>query len=316
MKEKEILITGSAGFIGRNICSEALRLGYKVTGFDLKETKIDGVNSVIGDIRNKEQIDKVVKNKDFVIHTAAVTSVIEFEKNLFDSYSTNVTGFMNLIDSAAKSNVSKFLYASSSAIYLDNFSEETVIDIRKLKNDYSKSKLMNELIAESYSSLYSMKTIGMRFFNVYGVGENEKGNYASIISIFLKNKKENKPLILYGDGKQARDFIYVEDLAKIVFMLLDKAENGIYNVGTGKAIEYNYIADLIEKNNKKYVENPLKTYQYLTKADTKKLFNTIGQYKFKTVEDFIKYSITNWKMNLDILRRQKNAKALLYHYLE
>lgn len=289
---KEILVTGSAGFIGRNICKEVIRLGYKVSGFDLKETKIKGVKSIIGDIRNKNQVEKAVKNKDFIIHTAAVTSIIEFEKNLYDSYYTNVTGFINVIESAAKNGVAKFLYASSSAVYSDNFSEDISIDITKLKNHYSKSKLINELVAESYSSLYPMKTIGMRFFNVYGPGENDKGNYASIISIFLKDKKEGKPLVLYGNGKQARDFVYVEDVAKISLILLDKAENGIYNIGTGNATEYDYIADLIDKKNKRYIDNPLKTYQYLTKADTKKLFNLIGEYKFQKPEDFIKRSLT------------------------
>jgi UDP-glucose 4-epimerase len=284
---ESILITGSAGFIGSNICKIALEKGYKVYGLDKNETNIDGVKNVVGSVTDKELVKRITKGVDYIIHTAAITSVVEFEKYMYGSYTTNISGFNSLIDSAYQNKIKKFLYASSSAVYLDSFSEDDLIDIRRLKNHYSKSKLMNEMVAESYFTSYNMNTIGMRFFNVYGDGENNKGDYASIISRFLKANLRGKPLLVYGDGKQARDFINVKDVAIIVLKLLENVDNGIYNVGTGKAVEYNYIADLINKEKKEYIKNPLSTYQHLTKADTTKLIKAIGKYDFKTVNEFI-----------------------------
>lgn len=287
---EKLLVTGSAGFIGSKICEKAIEQGYEVYGLDIKETKNKEVKSVVGSITDKNSVNIAIKGVNYVIHTAAVTSVLEFEKDLYNSYNTNVFGFNNVIDAAFKNKVKKLLYASSSAVYLDSFSEEDIIDINQLRNHYSKSKLMNEMIAESYNDL-GMETVGMRFFNVFGSNENAKGDYASIISRFIADNKERKPLFIYGDGNQARDFINVEDVANISLLLLKKADKGVYNVGTGKVTSYNQIADLINKNNKKYVKNPLKTYQYLTKADTRKLKSVIGDYNFKSIEEFINANI-------------------------
>ena len=94
-------------------------------------------------------------------------------------------------------------FKSSSAVYLNSFREDDIIDMHKLNNSYAKNKLMNKMVADSYSDIYGISIIGMRFFNVYSEGDNSKGYYASIISQFLKAHKEGKPLIIYGDGKQA-----------------------------------------------------------------------------------------------------------------
>lgn len=185
----KLLVTGSAGFVGSNLCKEALKQGYDVVGLDTKNTTVEGVESIIGTITDKNLVEKTMKGIDIVINLAAITSNVEFEKKMYDCYNVNVNGFLNLIESAKNNSVKKFAYASSSAVYLDSFSEETVIDIKKQKNHYAKSKLMNELIAKSYSDAYGLDTLGLRFFNVYGHGENEKGDYASIISIFIKEKE-------------------------------------------------------------------------------------------------------------------------------
>lgn len=283
----KLLVTGSAGFVGSNVCKEALKQGYSVVGFDIKKTAVDGVESIIGTITDKSLVEKTMRGVDVVINLAAITSNVEFEKSMYSCYNVNVNGFLNLIESAKNNSVKKFAYASSSAVYLDKFSEETIIDISKQKNHYAKSKLMNELIARSYSDAYGLDTLGFRFFNVYGHGENEKGDYASIISIFIKAKRENRPLIIYGDGKQARDFVNVSDVAKIVIKLIEKSSYPLYNIGTGVATSYGDIADFIDKNLKRYVPNPLSSYQYLTRADTSRLISTIGEYRFKPIKESV-----------------------------
>ena len=296
-KSKRLLITGSSGFIGRNIARQALSEGYEVIGMDIKPNKTKGIKFIKGDVRDKAIVEKASRNVEYIIHLAAITSNLEFESDFRKCYDINVNGFLNVIDVAHNNGCKKFLYASSSAVYLDKFSENTVIDISKRNNHYAKSKLINEMLASSYHNLYGLPIVGMRFFNNYGPEENEKGNYASIPTIFLKYKKEGKTIRIYGDGRQARDMIYVTDTAKIALKLLRKSVHPIYNIGTGIATSYNSIANMF-KQEKEYVKNPLSAYQLLTKADTSRLIRTIGNYKFVSIEEGIKKLAKYYKVKL------------------
>ena len=287
MAAKKILITGCSGFIGRNISEAALRKGYAVVGIDRKPCSVDGVDFRQIDIRDREGVAGAARGADAVIHLAAITSNIEFEKSLEECYDINVNGFTSVIEAAVKNKCRKFLYASSSAVYLDSFSEDSLIDIKKQHNHYAKTKIINEMMAQSYQDLYGIRTIGLRFFSVYGNGENDKGNYASIISLFSKEKAEGRPITVYGDGKQARDMINVSDVAEISLMLMEKGTEALYNVGTGKSVSYNELAGLVGGVGVKHVENPLTSYQYLTRADTARLKKVIGDYKFVESRDWI-----------------------------
>src|SRR5437867_3188457 len=208
---KDLCITGVSGFIGTSVAEEALRRGYRVTGIDRRHSHLDGIEFLEADVRDKASLIGAMKTKDYVIHLAAVTSNAEFLKDPLDCYDVNVNGFLNVIGIAAKSGCQRFVYASSAAVYLDIFSEDAVIDAGRQSNHYAKSKLLNETVASSYEAIYKMRTTGLRYFNVYGNGENAKGDYASIVTIFLKARKNGDPLVVYGDGKQARDVINVAD---------------------------------------------------------------------------------------------------------
>lgn len=288
MEIKKILITGCSGFIGRNVAALALKEGYEVVGLDIKPCTVEGVKFINADITDRAKMMKAVSGVDAVIHLAAVTANTEFEKDMLRCYDVNVNGFMNVIDAAVKNKCGRFVYASSAAIYIDSFSEESVIDIKKQKNSYAKTKLIDEMIARSYQDIYNISAVGLRFFNVYGNGENEKGNYASIVIRFKEMKKAGSPLLVYGDGKQARDMINVSDAAKIALVLMQRGTHDVYNVGTGESVPYNDIADALDRKNKKFVKNPLSSYQLLTKADTTRLRSVIGDYKFIKVKDWIK----------------------------
>ena len=189
-----MLITGAAGFIGRYVAEEALRRGYRVTGTDRRASSPGGVDFVEADIRDKARMTQIMKDQDCVVHLAAVTSNVEFIKNPVECYEINASGFLNVIDAAARSGCRRFVYASSAAVYLGGFSEDAVIDLRKQGNHYAKTKLMNEMVAKSYERIHTMRATGLRFFNVYGTGENAKGDYASIVTIFLKARKNREPL--------------------------------------------------------------------------------------------------------------------------
>lgn len=281
----KLFITGISGFIGRTIAKNALAMGYDVSGTDRAGSSIGNIKVQKADIRDTNAMLRLTKKMDYVIHAAAITSNLEFETRLDYCYDVNVNGFNSVIQAAYRNNCERFVYASSSAVYKDKFSEDTVLGIHSQKNHYAKTKMINEMVAQSYNDLGRLDTVGTRFFNVYGPGETQKGNYASIISLFIDQVKKNGTIKIYGTGKQSRDLIYVEDVANVTLRLLRKGRPGIYNVGTGKTTSYNDIADMVSSGKKIHVPNPLSSYQLLTKADTRKLLGAIGKFKFKDVRD-------------------------------
>ena len=288
MEKGTILVTGSSGFIGNHVVREALNNGYAVKGLDLKDNNESAIEFVKGDIRDKSAVSKAMEGVDFVIHLAAITSVVQFEKDPVGCFDINVNGFMNVLWAAHEQKVKKVLYASSAAVYTGgHFSDSMPLDYSKQHNPYAQSKMMNEMNADYFFHSKGLNSIGLRFFNVFGEGENEKGQYASIATQFLKNKERGEPLVVYGDGSQARDFIHVSDAAKITLMMLEKGSPGVYNVGTGRAVSYRHIAEMIDKEHIIHTDNPIKTYQYLTKADTTKLHSAIGPYRFRAVQEWL-----------------------------
>ena len=292
MENGTILVTGSSGFIGSHVAAEALKEGYRVKGLDLKGNENTAIEFVKGDIRDKSAVSKAMEGVDFIIHLAAVTSVVEFEKNPVECFDININGFMNVLWEAHEHKVKKVLYASSAAVYTgEHFSDSMPLDYSKQHNPYSQSKIINEMHADYFFHSRGLNSVGLRFFNVFGDGENEKGQYASIATQFIKNKRRGEPLVVYGDGSQARDFINVSDVANITLMLLKKGSPGVYNVGTGNVFSYEHIAEVIDKSSIKHVDNPLKAYQYLTKADTSKLLRDIGDYKFMDLDEWIAKTI-------------------------
>lgn len=280
----KVFITGISGFVGRNVAIEAQSQGYEVSGIDIVGQKLDGIETIECDIRSPK-VWNYMKGSDYVIHLAAVTSNVEFEKRMHDCYDINVTGFNNVIEAASKNGCKRFVYASSAAIYLDRFSEETIIDIRKQGNHYAKTKLINEMVAASYNDKGMLDAVGLRYFNIFGPGEDKKSAYASIVSRFIRMKKNREPLTVYGDGRQSRDFVYIKDVAKITVELLRKGDKGVYNVGTGVSTTYNDIAAMVGKDSVKHVKNPLSSYQLLTMSDNSKLNKLLGNYRFVTVKE-------------------------------
>ncbi len=285
----KLLVTGGAGFIGRSVVKKALELGYEVRSFDFNECQVKGSESIKGDIRDKTAVLNAAKGVDYIIHLAAVTSPLEFEKDMEGCCNTNIGGTLNVFEIAGQNRCKRVLYASSAAVYIDQFSETTIIPHFRLRNYYAKTKLMDEMLAHSYRDAYGLDVIGLRFFNVYGPGENEKGNYASLITQFISAKQKGERPIVYGDGSQARDHIHVNDAANITMMLLEKGKEEVYNVGTGVPLKYSDIAKmLVDESRIEYVKNPLHSYQMLTKADTTRMLKTIGAYKFIDAREAIK----------------------------
>ena len=283
---KSIVITGVSGFIGSHVAREAMRRGYNITGVDRRrDARPEGFQFIEADIRDRDRMMQLIEGKDCVLHLAAVTSNVEFMATPADCYDINVNGFLNILHAAAETGCKRLVYASSAAVYEDDFAEDAVLDFKQPRNHYAKSKMMNEMMAQSYADLYDLRTTGLRYFNVYGNGENEKGDYASIVTIFLRAKKHGEPLVVYGDGTQARDLINATDAASITLDLLEKGTSHLYNVGTGVSTAYSRIAEMIgDKRAITYVPNPLSSYQLFTRAETTRLNKALSNYRFLPLE--------------------------------
>ncbi len=215
-----VLVTGGSGFIGSNVIEELMK-SFKVVNLDLKPSKNSEIEQMIGDIRDKELVDKAVENCDIVIHLAAQVSVplsIDYPQKTFD---INVQGTQNIIDAAHKFGIKRLIIASSAAVYGEvsdlPLKEESA---GQCLSPYAQSKWENEtqiMLAREKG----LEAVALRFFNVYGPGQSKDGTYAAVIPKFVEMLTTGKQPIVHGDGLQSRDFIHVKDLVRAIESLLE-----------------------------------------------------------------------------------------------
>ena len=253
------VVTGGAGFIGNNIVKLLVKKGHNVDIIDnlhtgkkenLKEI-FDEINFYQVDIRNKKDLEKIIKNCDGIFHEAALTAVPESFEKPQEYNEVNVIGTKNIFEVAKKEKI-RVVYASSSSIYGDV--KNTPIKenaYRKPINPYGQTKLDDEFLAEKLSK-NNVSIIGLRYFNVYGIGQT--GSYAGVITKFLENIKNQKSFIVNGNGNQVRDFIHVKDIAQAnVAAMESKTKNGFFNIGTEIPTSINNLAKLmVELSNHKH----------------------------------------------------------------
>ena len=271
-----VLVTGGSGFIGRNIVKVLKEKGNKVGSLDIKEKNSVADYHITCDIRNRHMVEKALKGIDQVFHLAAITSPPEFENLMADGYEVNVLGTYNILAASQVNKVKKVVIASSSSIY-GNSSGMTSEDSppKKFGNFYPLTKMINEMTAKMFKD-YGLEVVALRYFNTYGIGENSKGPYSSVIWKFIESIRNSKKPVIYGDGKQSRDFVYVKDVAIASLLSMEKGVPGeTYNVGTGRSTAFNAIFDIVKRETgyegeAEYVKNPLKSYQEFTLADISK----------------------------------------------
>lgn len=218
---KRILVLGSSGFIGSHLM-EALD---NAVGFDLKSYQ---------DIRDFEQLYSYMKGVDVVVHLAAQTSIAQAWDDPKELYSHNITGTVNVIQAAIKAKVKKVLYASSASVY-----EPT-------SNPYAVSKYTCEQLFETHKD--QIQSVGMRFMNVYGKGQNR--DYGTVIPAFYDGIKSKKGIKIFGDGKQTRDYIHVSDIVRFIQLAINtdiKPKHLVLDVGTGKSVSVNKLANMFQK---------------------------------------------------------------------
>ena len=262
LNNKNILVTGGAGFIGSNLCEELLSLGAKVTCLDNFSTglreNLDAIKNnpdfklIEGDIRNLEDCQKACENQDFVLHEAALGSVPRSINDPITSNDVNVGGFLNMLIAARDSGVKRFVYAASSSTYGDSESLPKVENvIGKPLSPYAITKYVNELYADVFKRTYNFDTIGLRYFNVFGRKQNPNGAYAAVIPKFVMQLMNHESPVINGGGEYSRDFTYIDNviLMNLLALTSDNAEsqNEVYNTAFGERTTLNDLVKYLKE---------------------------------------------------------------------
>ena len=266
LNNKNILVTGGAGFIGSNLCEELINLGANVTCLDNFSTgfreNLDAIKDhpnfklIEGDIRNLEDCKLACENQDFVLHEAALGSVPRSINDPITSNDVNVGGFLNMLVAARDANVKRFVYAASSSTYGDSESLPKVEDvIGKPLSPYAITKYVNELYADVFKRTYDFDTIGLRYFNVFGRKQNPNGAYAAVIPKFVMQLMNHESPVINGGGEYSRDFTYIDNVILMNLLALTSdnsaSVNQVYNTAFGERTTLN---DLVS-NLKEYLSD-------------------------------------------------------------
>jgi UDP-glucose 4-epimerase len=250
------LVTGGAGFIGSHIVDDLVNRGCKVTVIDdlstgnlsnLEHHK-DRITFYRGDIRDRQLINRVIAGCDVVFHQAAVVSVPQTVENPVDSAMVNDIGTLHILEAARIHHVKRVVLASSCAVYGDDprLPKKEEMTPEPL-SPYAAQKLSAEFNARLYYRLYNLETVCLRYFNVYGPRQDPSSPYSGVISIFMTKAGSKKTPVIYGDGNQSRDFVFVKDVVKanLLAAMTDNISGKIFNVGTGKRVFINQLWEMI-----------------------------------------------------------------------
>ena len=292
-----ILVTGGAGFIGSNLVSALVKKHDVVLLDNLHTGNMNNLNNIKGKIN-------IIKDSCINIHNHTLNSDIDTIVHLgipssSPMYKENPLLVGSAINDAisifefAKDTGAKVVFASSSSLYNRVPTPHRENAKIRVTDYYTEARLSIERIAELYNTLHGVNSIGLRFFSVYGPNERAKGKYANIISQFLWKMQKGENPVIYGDGKQTRDFVFVNDVVQACTLAINKNMFGTFNIGTGKAHSFNDVMRIL--NNKlntnikpQYTKNPLNNYVKHTLADITKARDVLGYMPEYSLERGIK----------------------------
>lgn len=253
-KSNKVLVTGGAGFIGSNLVNALISEGYQVIVMDnLTTGKKSQVNKkakfIKVDIRNLKKLKPYFKDVNWVFHLAARARIQPSIKNPSSTFDHNITGTLNILLAARDAGVKRVIYSASSSSYGDQDTLPLHEEMSPhFKNPYSLSKYVGEELCRLFSNLYGLETVSLRYFNVYGPRQLLTGAYATVVGIFLKQMRSNKPLTIVGDGNIQRDFTHVSDVVKANMLAARSSNVGkgeVINIGTGHNYSINEVAAMI-----------------------------------------------------------------------
>jgi len=243
---KSALVTGGAGFIGGHLTRSLVQSGVAVKVLDDLSTGnpknladvADHVQFLPGDVRDLSSVAAAVHGVDVVFHLAAMVSVPQSVKEPERCHAICATGTMNVLEAAAAANVRRLVYAASSSAYGDA-GEGAIPETATLRpmSPYAAAKLAGEHYCQAWSAISDLETVRLRFFNVFGPNQDPSSPYSGVISIFTKLALEKGTPTIYGDGKQTRDFVYVEDVVRALLAAAEKpnVDGEVFNIGRGQA---------------------------------------------------------------------------------
>ncbi len=245
-----VLITGGAGFIGRHLADYLVGQGdVAVTVFDneslgnRKHLDLDKVRFILGDLRNRDELRSAVEGQDVVVHLAADTRVIESIADPAHNFDSNVVGTFNLLQLCRELGVNRIVAASTGGAILGDVEPPVHEQMApQPSSPYGASKLMLEGYLSAYASSYGMTTTALRFSNIYGPRSFHKG---SVVAHFFKQVLAGDKLVVYGDGSQTRDYLFVRDLVAGIWTAVKSQAQGAYQLGSGNPTTLNQLIDVM-----------------------------------------------------------------------
>jgi UDP-glucose 4-epimerase len=325
IKNANILVIGGSGFIGSYVVEELLKHPVKkVVIYDnFARGKMENIKHLLedervsifpfgGDVREVDILNKAMEGMDYVFHLAAMWLLHckDFPRTAFD---VNITGTFNVLEACVKNNIKKLIYSSSASVYGDAvqvpMTEEHPFNN---KNFYGSTKIAGEAMCTAFNDRYGLKVIGLRYMNVYGPGQDQHAVYSGVVPIMLNKIEANEAPTINGDGSQAYDFIYVEDVARAnVAALVSDTAYGMYNVGTEIQTTIKTLCDTILKLKS---SDLLVTYKPYAADDARQLVqNRIGSAKKanQEIDFYFKYSLEqglqkliDWRISQGIDKRK------------
>lgn len=302
---EKAFITGGAGFIGSHIGSDLIKKGKEVVIYDnlsvgKKENVPKGAKFIKGDILDPRKLEESMRDCDIVFHNAAFVSVRGSFSKLRLDLEANCIGTLNVFEAAVNVGVKKLVFASSMAVYGHPESALVNEDSNLRPNSfYGLSKLRGEKYAKLFEQEYGLKSVCLRYFNTFGVKQT-LSPYVGVISIFINNVLKKKPMIIFGDGDQTRDFVWVEDVAKANLLVSAESNRQIFNVGGGKSYSISNIAQMIQEKiggEITYGPIPHGEIRHIT-ADISKIKKELGYSPKGSLEKELGHIIEWWKKKI------------------
>jgi len=255
MNQKKVVITGGAGFIGSNLADELISNNQVTIIDDLTTGTLNNIAKIIANqkvkvvsesILNLQMLKNIFTGVDVVFHEAAITSVVQSVRDPVLTNEVNIKGTLNVLIAARDNKVKKVVFASSAAVYGDgNTIPINENMITNLQSPYALTKLTGEYYCRLFNDLYGLPTVCLRYFNVYGPRQNPNSEYSSVIPSFISRVLNDCSPIIYGDGNQTRDFVFIKDVIQANIIAAESNATGVFNVGSGNTTTINNLAQKI-----------------------------------------------------------------------
>ena len=283
MQGKRVLITGGAGFVGSNLVGELVGQNKVLVLDNMHTGVVTNIDQYLDRIElrtlDTEDIFQVDFVPDVIFHLGMYSSTPMYKENRNLVHKV-VDGTIQVLE-FAKRHGAKVVLASSSSIYNGHPVPQHEDMVPKVTDFYTEARLYAERLTELYTKMFSLQAVCLRFFSVYGPGERSKGRYANLVSQFMWDIEEGRNPVIYGDGTQTRDFVYVKDVVRACVLGAESDKDGIFNVGTGKSHTINDMLERVMAHVGKrlepvHVDVPVSNYVMFTQADTKKAKQQLG----------------------------------------